>query len=247
MAEKTKPQIKSLDDIAQSTARFMQSGELAKHNDYAAQLQNWYQYQQSIGGNVQELASMYDYSHNPEKLSLDIAAAAEIDKKKSLESVESGLESIVEKLDENMVVQLAVKNGLKDKKYSELVKAMQSDDQGSVIKSVRESYLDRNKGNEYLVAWAKNARPETWLTYSKFEISRLQQEFIGKNLYTETQVEKAGKTEKEAKYDPAKAKKFLFGSISGLKGKEKEQALLELGQVALSIFVEASKKKPEAK
>lgn len=248
MAEEKKPKIPSLEEIAGSTAKFMQSGELANQNNYAAQLQNFYSYIQSIGGNPQEIEGMYHYGQNPEKFSLDIAAAAKIDKRKNLESVESGLDIIVGKLDEESLTELAVKTGLKDKKYLTLMQAMQTKDQKSIVTLVKADYLERNKDNEYLVAWAKNARPDAWLTYSGFEIARMQQDFVNKNLYTTQEVVKDGKKEKETKYDAAKAQAFLLKSVRALKDKEKEQAYTELGQIALAIVEEAkAKKEKEAK
>lgn len=247
MAEEkpAKPKV-TLEDIAGSAAKFMQSSELAKRNDYASQLQNFYSYIQSIGGNPQEIQGMYNYGQDPEKFSIDVAAAAAIDKKKSLASVESGLDLLVAKLDEDNLTELAVKVGLKDKKYQTLIKAMETKDKQTIISTVKADYLERNKDNEYVVAWAKNARPDTWLSYSGFEIARMQQDFASKNLYTTQEVEKKGKKEKETKYNAAKAQAFLLKSLRALKDKEREQALLELGQIAFAM-VEEEKAKKEAK
>jgi len=234
----TKPKV-TLEDIAGSAAKFMQSSELSKRNDYASQLQNFYSYIQSIGGNPQEIQGMYNYGQDPEKFSLDVAAAAAIDKKKSLASVESGLDLIVSKLDEDNLTEFAIKIGLKDKKYQTLIKAIETKDKQTIISTVRADYLERNKDNEYVIAWAKNARPDTWLSYGGFEISRMQEDFAKKNLYST--IEKDGK--KEAQYDSKKAQEYLLKSIRALKDKEKEQTLLDLGKIAFAMVAEEKAKK----
>lgn len=249
MPEESKPEKTqiSLEDIANSSASFMRLGELA-NNPYAAKVHGFYNHLQLIGGNPDEIEAARHYTTNPYNFSLDVEHQANAAKAKSLEDVESGLDTIVGKLDQNSLSALALEFGLKDKKYLTLTRATKLEDHGAIVKLVREDYLERNKDRKELVDLAKTWGQETWIGYAGYEQSRMQQEFVKKKLYTTSEIEKDGKKQKETKYDATKAKSFLLGAVRGLKGEEKEAALLELGKIAQAIVAqEKDKKEKEAK
>lgn len=236
--------IPTLEEIALSAGKFNMSSQLSERNSYASELSNWYAYQESIGGNPSELNAMYNYGQDPEILSIHMAEAAKIDREKTIKYVSEGLDNIVEKLGEGEISALSVNIGLKDKKYESITKALKSENQGEIIKSVRDDYLERNKDNEYLIAWAKTSRPSAWMSYANIEVNRIQQNFLEKNLYSEVEEEdKNGKKQKALKYDSKKATVFLKKTISELKDKEKENAYLTLGNIALGIHQKELEKK----
>jgi hypothetical protein len=243
MAEEkpAKPKI-TLEDIASSSAVSMQLQELAK-DAYAGKLNGFYSYLQSIGGNPEEIEALRNYQTNPYSFSLDASHQADAAMKKSMKDTESGLGLIVSKLDQNTLSALAVEFGLKDKKYLTLAQAVKSEDRRTMVATVRDSYLERIKNHKGLVELAKTWGPETWIGYAGYEQGRMQQEFVKKNLYTTTEVEKDGKKQKEAKYDSAKGIKFLTKAILDLKGEEREKALLELGRLSQAIVAQEKAKK----
>lgn len=233
----------TLEDIARSSAVSMQLQELAK-DSYVGKLNGLYAYLQSVGGNPEEIEALRNYQTNPYNFSLDASHQAKAATEKSMKDAESGLDLIVSKLDQNTLSALAVEFGFEDKKYLTLTQAIKSEDRGTVVQTVRNNYLERNKDRKELVELAKTWGPETWLGYASYEQGRMQQEFLKKNIYTTAEVEgKDGKKQKETKYDSAKGAKFLLKAIRDLKGEEKEKALLELGKISQAIIAQEKAKK----
>jgi len=243
MAEQkpAKPKV-TLEGIANSCAAFTNLASLAKDN-YARKLESFYGYLQSIGGNPQELETLRNYQENPFNFSSDVANQVPVVRDKVLKDTETGLGLIVGKLDESSLSSLAVKYGLTDEKYQELSKASENKDAESIVKLVRDSYLERNKANKDLVELAKTWGPRTWLGYLNYEKGRMQEEFVKKNLHTTTTVEKDGTKKPETKYDSAKAQAYLVKALGDLQGESKENALIEMSMIAQQMFAEEREKK----
>lgn len=241
----TKPKV-TLEDIAKSSAISMQLQELAS-DSYVGKVNGLYGHLQSVGGNPDEIEALRNYQTNPYNFSLDAAHQAKAAREKTLKATESGLDLIASKLDQGTISALAIEFGFKDKKYLSLVQAAKLKDPTAIAKTVKESYLERNKDHKELVELAKTWDLDTWHGYASYEKNRLQEEFLKKNLYTTTEVEKDGKKVKETKYDSAKGVKFLTKTILEMKGEEKEDVLLELGKITQGILAQEKAKKSEKK
>lgn len=236
-----KPKV-TLEGIANSSAALNNIAGLAK-DDYAGRVHSFYNYLQSLGGNPEEIKTLRSYQENPYNLSSDIANQVPVVRDKVLKETEAGLGLIVGKLDEDSLSGLAVKYGLRDKKYQALIEASELKDAESVVKLVKDSYLERNKNNKDLVELAKTWGPRTWLGYVKYERSRIEEDFLKKNLYTTKTVEKDGVNKPETKYDSAKAQGFLLKSLKGLEGNAKIEAMLEMASIAHALVEQEKAKK----
>jgi hypothetical protein len=241
MAEQkpAKPKV-SLDDVVRTASAYNSVSGVAERNTYASDLQSFYNYLSVKGKDPSEIPGIEDLGKNPARFSQMMGFTANLERKDLASKTESALADVAGKLDQNTLTNLALKLGAaKDKDYAVYSAALQNQDAGTV----QAMYVAKYKDDALLMGYAQTASESDFLDYARVQVGKIQNKFIEKNLYTEETVLKDGKPVKAMKYNAPKAQRYLVSQVSGLKGEEKEEVLVQLGSIVMQIVAQDKAKK----
>jgi len=231
----------TLDDVVKTASAYNALSGVAERQTYASDLQSFYNYLAVKGKDPSEIPGIGDLGRNPARFSQMMNDNANFERKDLASKTESALADVAGKLDQNTLTNLALKLGaIKDKDYAVYSAALENRE----ASTVQAMYVAKYKDDPLLMLYAQSASASDFLDYARVQVGKLQNKFIEKNLYSEETVMKDGKPVKALKYNASKAQSYLVSQVSGLKGEEKEEVLVQLGRsIAMQIVAQEKAKK----
>lgn len=209
------PSNSGLEKVLHSGVNLANAGQISGNVDYHKYVDGFLKYLEATGRDPSLFPGL---GQNPEALGRLAEQAVKEEKKNLTEAVSVNFEEVSKGLNPDQVFGIVYT----DKSYQSLAEALSKGD----VDKIRKAYLEAYKDDSLLKIYIATATEEALVKSVSKHLKKKKDQFLVENLSV---VEGEGENAK-AVYDPEKAAKLLKERADKLKGAEKDNLYLAIGQ-----------------